>query len=91
VTSETCRSDLSLQGLDGLRPLDDSANRLSFSILVGSLIMGAIISTKAQTTELSWLSSVSFSFRAVVNFQYSPLWAVEVMGDHFCSAFTAAW
>lgn len=63
VTSETLQWNLSLQGLDGLRrTLDDSANRLSFSILVGSLIMGAaIISTKAQTTELSWLSSVLFA------------------------------
>jgi hypothetical protein len=63
VTSETLQWNLSLQGLDGLRrTMDDSANRLSFSILVGSLIMGAaIISTKAQTTELSWLSSVLFA------------------------------
>lgn len=63
VTSETLQWNLSLRGLDGLRrTLDDSANRLSFSILVGSLIMGAaIISTKAQTTELSLLSSILFA------------------------------
>ena len=63
VTSETLQWNLSLQGLDGVRrTMDDSANRLSFSILVGSLIMGAaIISSKAQTTELSWLSSVLFA------------------------------
>jgi len=63
VTSETLQWNLSLRGLDGLRrTLDDSANRLSFSILVGSLIMGAaLISTKAQTTELSLLSSVLFA------------------------------
>jgi predicted unusual protein kinase regulating ubiquinone biosynthesis (AarF/ABC1/UbiB family) len=63
VTSETLQWNLSLQGLDSLRrTLDDSANRLSFSILVGSLIMGAaLISAKAQTSELSWLSSILFT------------------------------
>lgn len=62
VTSETLQWNLSLRGLDGLRrTLDDSANRLSFSILVGSMIMGAaIISNQAQTTELSLLSTVLF-------------------------------
>lgn len=63
VTSETLQWNLSLRGLDGMRrTVDDAANRLSFSILVGSLIMGAaIISTKAQTTQLSFLSSVLFA------------------------------
>ncbi len=63
VTSETLQWNISLRGLDGLRrTMDDSANRLSFSILVGSLIMGAaLISTKTQTTELSLLSSVLFA------------------------------
>ncbi|WP_413198547.1 ABC1 kinase family protein [Nostoc piscinale] len=63
VTSETLRWNLSLHGLDGVRrTMDDAANRLSFSILVGSLIMGAaIISTKAQTPQLSVLSSVLFA------------------------------
>jgi predicted unusual protein kinase regulating ubiquinone biosynthesis (AarF/ABC1/UbiB family) len=63
VTSETLQWNLSVRGLDSLRrTLDDSANRLSFSVLVGSLIMGAaIISSKAQTTQLSWLSSVLFA------------------------------
>jgi ubiquinone biosynthesis protein len=68
VTSETLQWNLSLRGLDGLRKtLDDSANRLSFSILVGSLIMGAaIISTKAQTTELSLVSSVLFAVASLL-------------------------
>lgn len=63
VTSETLQWNLSLQGLDGLRrSVDDSANRLSYSILVGSLIMGAaLISSQAQTSELSWLSSILFA------------------------------
>ncbi len=63
VTSETLQWNLSLQGLDGLRrTTDDAANRLSFSILVGSLIMGAaIISSNAQTSQLSFLSNVLFA------------------------------
>ncbi|TAE60121.1 MAG: AarF/ABC1/UbiB kinase family protein [Nostocales cyanobacterium] len=63
VTSETLQWNLSLQGLDGLRrTLDDVANRLSFSILVGSLIMGAaIISSQAQTSKLSFVSSTLFA------------------------------
>jgi len=62
VTSETLQWNLSLRGLDSLRKtLDDAANRLSFSILVGSLIMGAaIISSNSQTTELSFLSNILF-------------------------------
>lgn len=68
VTSETMRLNLSLHGLDGVRrTMDDAANRLSFSILVGSLIMGAaIISTKAQTSELSFLSSVLFAVASLL-------------------------
>ncbi|MEC4982911.1 MAG: AarF/ABC1/UbiB kinase family protein [Oscillatoria sp. PMC 1068.18] len=63
VTSETLRWNLSLRELEPLRrSLDDSANRLSFSILVGSLIMGAaMISTGAQTQQLSVISTVLFA------------------------------
>ncbi|MBD2625762.1 ABC1 kinase family protein [Trichormus variabilis] len=63
VTSETFQWNLSLQGLDGMRrTMDDVANRLSFSILVGSLIMGAaIISSQAQTSQLSFVSNVLFA------------------------------
>lgn len=73
VTSETLQWNLSLRGLDGMRrTLDDAANRLSFSILVGSLIMGAaIISTKTQTTQLSFLSSVLFAAASLLG-----LWLV---------------
>ncbi|MBV8882567.1 MAG: AarF/ABC1/UbiB kinase family protein [Chroococcidiopsidaceae cyanobacterium CP_BM_RX_35] len=68
MTSETLQWNLSLRGLDDLRrSVDDSANRLSFSILVGSLIMGAaLISSRAQTTELSWLSSVLFAVASLL-------------------------
>jgi len=68
VTSETLQWNLNLRGFDDLRrSVDDSANRLSFSILVGSLIMGAaLISSRAQTTELSWLSSVLFTVASLL-------------------------
>ncbi|MBD2501333.1 ABC1 kinase family protein [Anabaena azotica] len=63
VTSETLRWNFTLHGLDGVRrTMDDAANRLSFSILVGSMIMGAaIISNNAQTSQLSFLSSLLFA------------------------------
>ncbi len=63
VTSETLQWNLSVRGLDGLRrTTDDAANRLSFSIMVGSLIMGAaIISSNARTAQLSFLSNVLFA------------------------------
>jgi ubiquinone biosynthesis protein len=63
VTSETLQWNLSIRGFDSMRrTMDDAANRLSYSILVGSLIMGAaIISTKAQTTGLSLISNILFA------------------------------
>jgi len=73
VTSETLQWNLSLRGFDGLRrTLDDSANRLSVSILVGSMIMGAaIISSNAQTSELSWISSILFAVASLLG-----LWVI---------------
>lgn len=58
LSSETLKWNLSLREIDGLRlTIDDSANRLSFSIVVGALIMGAaIITSREQTAELYWLS-----------------------------------
>jgi ubiquinone biosynthesis protein len=63
VTSETLQWNLSVRGLDSFRrTTDDAANRLSFSILVGSLIMGAaIISSSPATSELSLLSNILFA------------------------------
>jgi ubiquinone biosynthesis protein len=61
VTSETLKWNLTLKDLDVLRrSLDDSANRLSFSIVVGSLIMGAAIISTSQTSQLSFLSNALF-------------------------------
>ncbi|MGE5659978.1 MAG: ABC1 kinase family protein [Actinomycetota bacterium] len=63
VTSETLKWNLTLKDIDPLRrSLDQSANRLSFSIVVGSLIIGAaIISANAETAELSFLSNTLFA------------------------------
>jgi predicted unusual protein kinase regulating ubiquinone biosynthesis (AarF/ABC1/UbiB family) len=62
VTSETLNWNLTLRELDPLRrSVDDSANRLSFSILVGSLIMGAaMILANDRTGQLFWVSSGLF-------------------------------
>ena len=62
-SSETLQWNLNLRELEPLRrSLDSSANRLSFSVVVGSLIIGAaIISTGAQTPQLSLISEVLFA------------------------------
>ncbi len=62
ITSETQRWNLTVQELEGLRTsLDQSANRLSYSILVGSLIIGAaIISAQTQRFQVFWLSELLF-------------------------------
>jgi ubiquinone biosynthesis protein len=63
ITSETLKWNLRIREIDLLSlSIEDSANRLSFSILVGSLIMGAaIISTGSATTQVSILSNVLFA------------------------------
>lgn len=63
LSSETLQWNLRLKELEPLRvSIDNSANRLSFSIVVGSLIIGAaIISTGAQTQQLSLLTNILFA------------------------------
>ncbi len=63
VTSETLQWNISLREAEPLRrTVVSSANRLSFSIVVGSLIMGAaIISTNTQSSQLYWVSDVLFA------------------------------
>lgn len=63
LSSETLQWNLRLKELDSLRrSLDDSANRLSFSIVVGSLIVGAaILATGAQTQQLVLVTDILFS------------------------------
>ena len=63
VTSETLKWNITIRDLPTIRrSIDDSANRLTFGIVVGSLIMGAAnISTGAQTPQLSFLSNILFA------------------------------
>lgn len=63
VTSETMQWNLTLRDLAPLRrSVDSSANRLSFSIVVGSLIIGAaILSSKTEVTQIYWVSYVLFA------------------------------
>jgi ubiquinone biosynthesis protein len=70
VTSETLQWNLSIRGFDSMRrTMDDAANRLSYSILVGSLIMGAaIISTKSQTSGLALISNILFAVASFMGF-----------------------
>ncbi|NCJ08331.1 AarF/ABC1/UbiB kinase family protein [Synechococcales cyanobacterium C] len=62
VTSETLKWNISLPESEPLRrTLDSAANRLSFSIVVGALIMGAAtVVSQAQTTQLNWISNALF-------------------------------
>ena len=62
-SSETLQWNVKVPQIDSLRrSIDDSANRLSFSIVVGSLIMGAaIISAGAQTQQLSLITNILFA------------------------------
>jgi ubiquinone biosynthesis protein len=62
ITSETIKWNITLREIDPLRrSIDDSANRLSFSIVVGALIMGAaIVTTGAQTTQVTVLTNALF-------------------------------
>ena len=68
ITSETLKWNINIPRLDILAiSIEDSANRLSFSILVGSLIMGAaIISTGSATTQVSVLSNVLFAVASLL-------------------------
>ena len=63
ITTETLQWNLNLKEIDPLRrSVDHSANRLSFSIVVGSLIIGAaIISANAPVGQMSWLSNSLFA------------------------------
>ena len=63
VTSETLQWNLSVRELDPVRrALDTSANRLSFSVVVGSLVIGAaIISANTQSSQVYWISDLLFA------------------------------
>ncbi len=63
VTSETLQWNFSVRELEPMRrTVDSSANRLSFSVVVGSLIIGAAtISANTQSSQVYWLSDVLFA------------------------------
>lgn len=63
LTSETLKWNITIRNLDSLRrSLAESANRLTFGMIVGSLIIGAaIVSASAATPQLSIISNVLFA------------------------------
>jgi predicted unusual protein kinase regulating ubiquinone biosynthesis (AarF/ABC1/UbiB family) len=73
VTSENLTWRVSISELDGLRrTLDAAANRLSFSIVVGALIMGAAsITAQTQGSRFIWISDSLFIAASVIG-----LWLV---------------
>ncbi len=73
LTTETLQWNLRLQDLDPVRrSIDKSANRLSFSIVVGSLIMGAaIISAGSNSQQLAIVANVLFASASLLG-----LWLV---------------
>lgn len=70
VSSETLQWNLKVKELDNLRrSIDDSANRLSFSVVVGSLIMGAaIISTGSNINKFILISNILFTIASFLGF-----------------------
>lgn len=73
VAAENLTWKFSVLELDGLRrTLDSATNRLSFSIVVGSLIMGAAtIVTQTQDSKITWISDALFIAASVI-----ALWLV---------------
>ncbi|BFM39574.1 AarF/ABC1/UbiB kinase family protein [Synechocystis sp. LKSZ1] len=73
LTTETLQWNLRLQELDPIRrSLEQSANRLSFSVVVGALIIGAaIISTGANSQQWEIVANVLFSAASLLG-----LWLV---------------
>lgn len=63
VTSEKLKWNLTLKDIEPLtRSVNKSANRLSFSVVVGSLIIGAaIVTAGSQSSQLSVLSEALFA------------------------------
>ena len=68
LTSETLQWNLNLQQIDRLRhSFETSANRLSFSIVVGALIIGAAtIATPDSSSQLYWVGNGLFLAASVL-------------------------
>ena len=64
VTSETLKWNLTLKDLEPIASsVNNSANRLSLSILVGSLILGAsMLAANSATNQLTLVSNILFGF-----------------------------
>ena len=73
LTSETLNVNLKIRELDNLRrSLDNSANRLAFSVIIGSLIIGAaIVTASTQSRQLTIISTVLFATASLIG-----LWLV---------------
>jgi ubiquinone biosynthesis protein len=73
VTSENLTWKVSIPEFNGMsRTVDSAANRLSFSIVVGALIMGAAtIASQTQDSKLTWVSDALFVAASVIG-----LWLV---------------
>ncbi len=73
VTNENLQWNVTLRGIDALRSsIDDSANRLSFSIVVGALILGAaMLLANDSTGRLFWISLVLF-----ISASFLGLWLI---------------
>lgn len=71
ITSETLQWNVALRGIEPLRSsLDSSANRLSFSIVVAALIMGAatIFSQDPSNKLFFWVSGLLFLTASLFGF-----------------------
>lgn len=67
LSSETLQWNLNIKDFDGLRrSIDDSANRLSFSIVVGSLIMGAAIISASPNRQLAVVNNILFAVASLL-------------------------
>lgn len=73
LTAETLQWNVRLPDLDSVRrSIDRSANRLSFSVVVGALIMGAaIVSAGSNSQQLALVADVLFSAASLLG-----LWLV---------------
>ncbi|MGB2924695.1 MAG: AarF/ABC1/UbiB kinase family protein [Limnothrix sp.] len=67
LSSETFQWNLRIKDFTGLRrSVDDSANRLSFSIVVGSLIMGAAITSNTPNRQIGLINEILFAVASLL-------------------------
>jgi len=79
LSSETLRWNLKIQDFDRFRQtMEDSGNRLSFSIITGSLILGsALLYPHSQGSQLGWFSIGLLTIASLLGFWLigSMLWS----------------